>query len=73
MTRSWAGLRPGTPDGLPIVGAEPTVSNLWYSTGHGRNGILLAGISAVALGHLLNGEATFEGVEAMKPERFWGW
>jgi glycine oxidase len=71
--RSWAGLRPGTPDGLPIVGAEPSVANLWYSTGHGRNGILLAGICAVALGHLLNGEATFDGVEAMRPERYWSW
>ncbi len=72
-TRTWAGLRPGTPDGLPIVGAEPSVTNLWYSTGHGRNGILLAGISAVALGHLLNGEATFDGIEGLRPERFWGW
>jgi glycine oxidase len=71
--RSWAGLRPGTPDGLPIVGGEPGVANLWYATGHGRNGILLAGITAVALTHLLNGEATFEGVEAMRPERFWTW
>jgi len=72
-SRCWAGLRPGTPDGLPIVGREPGVPNLWYSTGHGRNGILLAGITAVALTHLLNGEATFEGVEAMRPERFWHW
>lgn len=73
ITRSWAGLRPGTPDGLPIVGPEPSVPNLWYSTGHGRNGILLAGITAVALTHLLDGEATFDGVDAMRPERFWTW
>ncbi|MBM4188542.1 MAG: FAD-dependent oxidoreductase [Gemmatimonadetes bacterium] len=69
----WAGLRPGTPDGLPIVGREPTMPNLWYMTGSGRNGILLAGITAVALTHLMNDEATFEGIEALKPERFWSW
>jgi glycine oxidase len=71
IARSWAGLRPGTPDGLPIVGAEPSVPNLWYATGHGRNGILLAGITAVILGHRMADEATFEGVEALRPERFW--
>jgi glycine oxidase len=71
IARSWAGLRPGTPDGLPIVGAEPSVPNLWYATGHGRNGILLAGITAVILGHRMANEATFEGVEALAPERFW--
>ena len=38
---AWAGLRPGTPDGLPILGASP-VKNLLCATGHYRNGILLA-------------------------------
>ncbi len=70
-SRGWAGLRPGTPDGLPIVGPEPSVPNLWYATGHGRNGILLAGITAIILGHQMANEATFEGVEALRPERFW--
>jgi glycine oxidase len=70
-SRTWAGLRPGTPDGLPIVGPEPSVPNLWYATGHGRNGILLAGITAVILGHQMAKEATFEGVDALRPERFW--
>ncbi|MEO8448163.1 MAG: FAD-dependent oxidoreductase [Gemmatimonadota bacterium] len=73
VTRSWAGLRPGTPDGLPIVGREPSVRGLWYATGHGRNGILLAGITGIVLGHLMAGEATFEDIEVMRPERFWSW
>ena len=71
--RSWAGLRPGTPDGLPIVGREPSVRGLWYATGHGRNGIHLAGITGVVLSHLMAGEATFEDIEVMRPERFWSW
>jgi glycine oxidase len=71
VSRSWAGLRPATPDGLPIIGPEPTVAGLWYAVGHGRNGVLLAGITAVILGHLMAGEPTVEGVEGLRPERFW--
>ena len=70
-TRSWSGLRPGTPDGLPIIGAEPSVRGLWYATGHGRNGILLAGITALILERLMAGEVLFEEVGAVRPERFW--
>lgn len=39
--RVWAGLRPMTPDGRPLIGADPEVAGLVYATGHGRNGILL--------------------------------
>ena len=42
-----------TPDGLPILGPDPHVSGLWYATGHGRNGILLAGITGEIIGDLL--------------------
>lgn len=73
VLRSWAGLRPGTPDGLPIIGREPMAPGLWYATGHGRSGILLAGITGVILTHLMAAEATFEGVDALAPTRFWSW
>lgn len=36
------GLRPGAPDGLPVIGPDPDVQGLIYATGHLRNGILLA-------------------------------
>lgn len=39
--RTWAGLRPVSPDALPILGADPDVAGLFYATGFGRNGILL--------------------------------
>jgi glycine oxidase len=39
---SWAGLRPGSPDGLPLLGALPGWENVTLATGHFRNGILLA-------------------------------
>jgi glycine oxidase len=41
FTRTWSGLRPMTPDGLPIIGRDPDLEGLVYATGHGRNGILL--------------------------------
>ncbi|PYP39687.1 MAG: glycine oxidase ThiO [Gemmatimonadetes bacterium] len=73
VLRAWAGLRPGTPDGRPIVGREPDLAGLWYATGHGRNGVLLAGITGVIVAQFLAGEGTLEGVEELRPERFWSW
>jgi glycine/D-amino acid oxidase-like deaminating enzyme len=73
VKRTWAGLRPVTPDGLPIIGPEPRLPGLWYATGHGRNGILLAGITGVIVGQLLAGAPTVEEIEAYAPARFWSW
>jgi glycine oxidase len=69
IRRTWAGLRPVTPDGLPIIGAEPLLSGLWYATGHGRNGILLAGITGVMVRQLLDGEDPVD-TRALSPTRF---
>jgi glycine oxidase len=73
VKRTWAGLRPMTPDGLPIIGAEPRLPGLWYATGHGRNGILLAAITGVILRQLVAGEPTEERVDGLAPTRFWSW
>lgn len=45
----WAGLRPCSEDGWPILGPDPTVAGLFHATGHYRNGILLTPITAEAL------------------------
>ena len=45
LTEQWAGLRPGTPDGLPVLGATP-LEGFFLATGHYRNGILLAPATA---------------------------
>ena len=71
--RTWAGLRPVTPDGLPIIGAEPRLHGLWYATGHGRNGILLADITGVIIRQLLSGESPDEDLQPFSPTRFWRW
>jgi glycine oxidase len=48
LEAQWAGLRPATPDGLPMLG--PTaLENLFVATGHGRNGILLSPATAEAI------------------------
>jgi glycine oxidase len=69
----WAGLRPGTPDGLPIIGPEPRLDGLWYATGHGRNGILLAGITGELIAQGIAGESTPAELDAVAPDRFWSW
>jgi glycine oxidase len=51
---AWAGLRPGTPDGLPILGATDT-SGYFVATGHFRDGILLAPVTAKIMGGIVSG------------------
>jgi glycine oxidase len=60
---SWAGLRPASPDGLPIMGALPGWSNVTVATGHFRNGILLAPVT----GELLANAITSGPSEALAP------
>ena len=73
LRRTWSGLRPMTPDARPIIGAEPELDGLWYATGHGRNGILLAAITGLLIRRLIAGEGIDEDLTAVSPERFWRW
>ncbi|NJD17722.1 MAG: glycine oxidase ThiO [Gemmatimonadetes bacterium] len=52
VVERWAGLRPMTPDAQPIVGPDPEMEGLVYTTGFGRNGILLAPLAARAVAEL---------------------
>jgi glycine oxidase ThiO len=70
IKQSWAGLRPVTPDGRPIIGRDPTVENLWYATGHGRNGILLAGMTGDMLVQLYCQDEPDYDTSLVAPERF---
>ena len=62
-----AGLRPGTPDNLPVVGRDSR-SRLVWATGHYRNGVLLAPLTGQMVAELLD-EGT-EPPRALAPERF---
>ena len=70
IRRSWAGLRPMTPDGLPLIGQEPELPGLWYATGHGRNGILLAGLTGQLISQLIRGESPAQDLRRFAADRF---
>ncbi|MBI2931505.1 MAG: FAD-dependent oxidoreductase [Planctomycetes bacterium] len=55
IVQTWAGLRPATPDRLPYLGRPPDLSGLVLATGHFRNGILLAPITAALIADLIAG------------------
>lgn len=62
------GLRPGSPDGHPLIGADPGTPGLFFATGHLRNGILLAPETAeLVAAALLDGDAV---PDAFSPARF---
>lgn len=54
----WAGLRPGSPGGVPYIGRHPEVGNLYLNAGHFRNGLMLAPACATLLGELLQERPT---------------
>ncbi|UMZ11220.1 glycine oxidase ThiO [Pseudomonas sp. MPFS] len=51
----WAGLRPGSPEGIPFIGPVPGVQGLWLNCGHYRNGLVLAPASCQLFCDLLLG------------------
>ncbi|HEY1265422.1 MAG TPA: FAD-dependent oxidoreductase [Terriglobales bacterium] len=66
---AWAGLRPGTPDGLPVLGPA-AVSGYFAATGHFRDGILLAPVTAAIMAELITEGSTAHDVSAFSPDRF---
>jgi glycine oxidase len=63
----WAGLRPGTPDGLPLLGKA---GNLIVATGHFRNGILLAPVTAQIVAALVQGQTPPVDLAPFDPLRY---
>lgn len=70
LAEHWAGLRPITPDGLPILGAEPGLPGLFYACGFSRNGILLAPWAAEQLAPVLAGGAAPASLDGFRLARF---
>jgi glycine oxidase len=67
---AWAGLRPASEDGLPILGLLPGWQNVWVATGHFRNGILLSPISGKLIGEsVIAGEPRSQ-ILPFAPSRF---
>ena len=72
ILEAWAGLRPGTPDALPILGATAT-PGYFVATGHFRDGILFAPITARVMGQVIEGATTEFDLKAFEAERFRDW
>lgn len=66
---AWAGLRPGTPDELPILG-ETSISGYFIASGHYRDGILLAPVTAALMSNVVTGKNPPFNLSAFSATRF---
>ena len=69
ILEDWAGLRPGTPDNLPILGATET-PGYYVATGHFRDGILLTPITAQIMADVIEGRQPQHDLTPFSPARF---
>lgn len=68
VVETWAGLRPGSADDLPYVGAT-ALDGYFVAAGHYRNGILLAPATALAVADALEGKPPNADVAPLSPRR----
>jgi glycine oxidase len=69
LHEAWAGLRPGTPDELPILG-ETAIREYFVASGHYRDGILLAPVTAKVMSDLVLGKSSDREISTFAPSRF---
>ena len=69
LLEAWAGLRPGSPDDLPILGATMT-PGYFVAAGHFRDGILLAPVTAHLMAQVVTGVKPEYDISAFAPGRF---
>ena len=70
FSHAWAGLRPATPDAMPLIGRVPGRSGITIATGHFRDGVLLAPITAELVADLIGRRRPRLPLEAFDPGRF---
>jgi glycine oxidase len=69
LVKTWAGLRPGSADGLPSIGPVGGVENLLLASGHFRAGIQLSQATGIMIADLIAGRAPIIPIEAFRPGR----
>ena len=69
ILETWTGLRPATPDGLPSLGPS-SIPGVYYATGHYRNGILLAPVTAAIMAALVENRRPGVEIGPFSPARF---
>ena len=70
VKETWAGLRPTTPDGMPIIGISPKHNNLILATGHAMLGLSLGPGTGQIVSELANGKVTAFDIHPLRLERF---
>ncbi len=70
IKETWAGLRPTTPDGVPIIGRSPKHSNLILATGHSMLGLSLGPGTGQVVAESVNGQSTTFDLSLLRLERF---
>jgi glycine oxidase len=69
VEQCWAGLRPGSPDGLPFLGPVPGFTNLFVAAGHFRAGIQLSPATGLVMKELLLGQKLTVSLESFRLDR----
>jgi glycine oxidase len=69
LVNHWAGLRPGTPNGIPYIGKHPELANLSINAGHFRNGLAMAPASAQLIADLILNRPTQVNPEPYRLDR----
>jgi len=67
---AWAGLRPVTPDLLPMIGPDPRHPSLIYACGHSRNGVLMAPLTGDLIADLVTESPLSHDLSQFRPDRF---
>jgi D-amino-acid dehydrogenase len=70
VKETWAGLRPTTPDGMPIIGRSPRHNNFVLATGHAMLGLSLGPGTGQVVAELVNGKETAFDLSPLRMERF---
>jgi len=68
--KTWAGLRPASPDGLPFIGRLPKMDNVWVASGHGMLGVTLGPITGQLIAELIGGKSPSLDVNPFRIDRF---
>jgi D-amino-acid dehydrogenase len=70
VQEEWTGLRPLTPDGLPVIGPAPTAENVVLATDHAMLGITLGPATGEAVADIVSGQADGDLLAPFRADRF---
>jgi D-amino-acid dehydrogenase len=72
VTEVWRGIRPCTPDGLPVIGRSARIENVVFATGHAMKGLHLAPATGSLVADLVTGQTPVHDLGPLSPDRFGG-